>query len=620
MAGRKGQDGRRDGALLFVLALAAGFVNWRFLSADFFLSYPIIDAAEYLAEAKAIVRGLPYWRAVPIHGPVYPLFLVPFDLLFRSPLAPVFLAQILLTAGAAVLVRSAGVRLGGRLHGNIAGGLVALAPPLLYFQVQALPVSLQVFLHAAMLRFLVVRDPGDRRALALAGILGGLSYMTHPGAGLALAAVGVFVLVKDRPFPSGGLFLSALALTLLPVSFLNLRAGEGPWPVTGNAGLNLYVGNGPHSDGTPHVRPGYEWERLTSMPLLAGIEGSAEESRFFLNETADAWREDPAGFIGRIAAKALLFGSGFPIDASHDAAYFAERSPPLRLFFLDAWIVVPLALGFLALGRAWSGPWPQVGLGVLGYWVGTAATVFSIRYRAPAWPFLALLAAALPALRPRPSRREIGKGAVVAAALLAAALLDPFSYRGKNPVRIDYQIGRLQYDRRNFEEARRSFLDLWEETEDPDAANALGAVALAVRGEEEEAGIWFRRALEAAPDYADAHFNLGLWMILRGWADEGEGEIDEAIRLAPGHGAALYTKGILLEGRGESAEAERFYRLSLSRDPTRADGWNALGVLFAKSGRRAEAEECFLRAWKLDPESPETRMNLERLRGNAPRG
>lgn len=619
MAGRKETTGPRDGALLFLLALAAGFLNWRFLSADPFLSYPVIDAAEYLAEARAIVQGLPYWRAAPIHGPVYPLFLVPFVALFRLPLTPIFLAQILLTGGAALFVRGAGVRLGGRRLGNVAGVLVALAPPLLYFQVQALPVILQVFLHAALLRLLVGRAPGERRSLILAGLLGGLSYLTHPGSGLALLALAVFLLVKVRPIPSGGLFALTLALALVPVSLLNLRAGEGPLPMTGNAGLNLYVGNGPDSDGTPHVRPGYEWERLTSMPLLAGKEGSAEESRFFARKTAEAWREDPARFLGRLAAKALLFPSGHRIDASHDAAYFARRSPLLRFFFLDAGILVPLALGFLLSRRSWSGSWPFAGLGLLMYFVGTTATVFAIRYRTPAWPFIALLAAAVPASASPLSRRESTRVVGIGAAVLALVLLDPFGYRGKNPVRIDSLLGRLAYDRGDLEEARRSYLALWEERGDPDGANALGAVALAARGAEESAGTWFRRALDAAPDYADARFNLGLWMIGRGEPGEGEREIDEAIRLAPGHGAALYTKGILLERRGDPTEAERFYRRSLERDPTRTDGWNALGVLLAKSGRRAEAEECFLRAWKLDPRSPETRTNLERIRGTGTR-
>jgi len=606
---------RLDVLLVFATAAAAGLANWHFLWDVPFLGHPIIDAAEYLAEARAIVAGLPYWEKPSIHGPLYPLFLVPFVRFFPSPLPAVYIVQILLAGAAALLVRSAGVRLGGRRLGNAAGLALAAAPPVLYFELQVLPVVLQIFLHALLLRLLVCRKNGAPGSLFAAGLAGGLSFLAHPGSGVVLLLLALFLLAKERPLRPALLFVIGLLLPLVPISFLNARAGEGFLPVTGNAGLNLYIGNGPGSDGTAHVRPGYEWERLTSLPLREGREGSVAESRFFVERTIESLRAEPGPFVRRLAAKALLFGAAFPIDASQDAAYFRERSPLLRFSILDAGVLVPLAFGFLVAGAARSRAWTPATLGLAGYWIAVVLAVFSVRYRAPVWPFLVLLAPALTPLGPRLPRAAVIRGALAAVALLLAAQADPFGLRDANPVRTEYNLARLAYERGEREEARSRFRALWERTGDPDAANGLGVVEMSEPDGTERALDWLGEALRAWPDYADARFNRALVLLGLGRNDEAKEDLREALRLSPGHAPALYTQGILLEREGRSGEAERSYREALRRDPTRDDAWNALGVLLARSGRAKEAEACFRRALRLDPSGAEARANLSRLLG-----
>jgi Flp pilus assembly protein TadD len=604
---------RGDAVLVFLLALAAGSLNAWFLKDVPFLSHPIIDAAEYIAGARALVAGLPFWEEVPIHGPLYSLFLVPFVRFAPASLGAIYAFQILLVACAAVLIRSVGTRLGGRVYGNVSGALVAAAPPILYFEVQVLPVVLQIFLHALLLRTLVGRGERNGRLLFTAGLFGGLSYATHPGSGLFLLLILVFLLAGERPRSRALLYLAGLLLPLLPISALNARAGGDFLPVTGNAGLNLYVGNGPESDGTAHIRPGYEWERLRALPRLAGREGSSEESRFFLERTAGALRSDPSAFGRGLAAKALLYATGFPIDASQDPVYFRERSPLLKLSFLDAGVLVPVAFAFLLTGAAWSRTWMPVVLGFLGSWAGTALTVFAIRYRAPVWPFLVLLAGAPFLHASRGTRVAVVRGVAAAAALLLLAQADPFGFRGRNPVRTEYNLARLERERGNLGEARDLFESLWRRTSDPDAANGLGVVEMSNPGGDERALAGFREALRVAPDYADARFNAALALAHLGREGEAEEMLGEAIRLSPGHAPALYMKGVLLGGRGDLAESERFTREALRADPTRDDAWTTLGVLRARAGALEEAESCFRRAIRLNPSSRDARDNMSRL-------
>ncbi|MBN1825240.1 MAG: tetratricopeptide repeat protein [Candidatus Eisenbacteria bacterium] len=614
-AGERG--GQRDGAILFLAAAAAGLLNLRFLSGDPFLQHPIIDAAEYLAEARALVAGVASWERAPIHGPVYSLFLVPFAALFRSPLPAIYLLQIALAGASAALVRSAAALLGGRRVGFIAGALVALAPPILYFEAQVLPVILQVFLHAVLLRALVVPARAAPRNLVIAGLAAGLSYATHPGAGPSVVAITLLLLFRVRPRRRWLLFAAACAAPLLPVSILNARAGEGMLPAPGNAGLNLYIGNGAGSNGTAHVRPGYGWERLTAAPLFEGIEGNAARNRYYLDRMLRDWRRDPAGAVRRIAGKTVLFLSGSTIDASQDFDAFRKRSPLLRLSLFDAVLLLPLGLAFLLSPRARRGGWMVASLGLAGYGVSVALTVFAVRYRAPVWPFLAPLAAGSIDGILRGTRAERIRTATATVLLLLLGLADPFGDRGRNPVRTDYNLGRLYYSRGDFGRAESYLRRLAERAvsraDEADAANALGVVAMDRPGGA-DAERWLRRAIQVAPDYADAHYNLGLLLMRRGEGKEAAEELDRAILLDPGHAAALYAKGILLEGRGETEEAERFYRLSLRRDRTAPEAWNALGVLLARRGERAEAERCFRSALALDPRNENAKRNMDMLR------
>ncbi len=610
--------GRIDPILVFLLAVAAGVVNWWFLRESAFLARPIIDAAEYVADARAIVAGIPYWERQPIHGPLYPLFLAPFVALLETPLPAIYFSQILLLAVSALLVRRAGVVLGGRLVGNAAGVLVALAPPMLYFEVQALPVVLQVFLHSLLLSVLA---GGSRsaRALAAAGLAGGLSVLAHPGAAYFLLPLALFLFLREGMRVRALSFAGGAFLPLLLVSIASAAAGGSAFPLSRNAGLNFYVGNGPASDGTAHVRPGYEWERLTALPLLDGASGPAEENRFFFRKTLEGWKAEPLAAVRRIAAKALLFAAASPIDASQDFILFRDRSPLLRASFLDAGVLVPLAFGILAAGRL-GGGWAPAAIGIAGTWIGVALTVFAVRYRAPVWPFLALAASAFAANGARYPKATVVRGAFAAIALLLVASSDPFGYRGKNPVRSDYNLARLEYERGNTREAAALFEAMWEETGDADAANGLGGVRMAEADGAEAAAGRFREALGAKPDYADARFNLALALLRLGREGEGEEEVRRAIALAPGHAPALYLRGIIEERKGLAGEAELSYRESLRRDPTRADAWNALGVLLARRGDSREAETCFERALRLEPRSASARENLARLRAGSGRG
>ncbi len=608
----RSSSGLIDDIIIVFFAVGFGLIHLFFLRGDPFLSHPIIDGAEYLAEARGLLAGLPIGESISIHGPVYSLMLLPLVALYPHEIMPIYLFQILLLATSALFVRRSGMVIAGRGAGNVAAFLLVASPPMLYFEAQVLPVLLQVFWNSILI-YLLIRPDRERPRMIVAGVIGGLSYLTHPGVGLPLLCLSILLAVRARSFRPALLFCLGILMPLIPMSAHHIGRGEGILPVQGNAGLNLYIGNGIGSDGTPHVRPGYEWERLTALPALHGVSGSRAENAFFLKRLRGEIAADPTSFLKRLAAKGVLFLSPYRIDASQDPAYFRERSPLLRFDLFGPGLLMALAMAALVLGpiRKGEGAFPITAL--LAYGAGTILTVYAIRYRAPAWPFVTLLVGAFTSGYLAATGKQRGAAIFVLIVILGAGWFDPFAYAGTNHVRTDYNLGRLFYlegdwpaSRKAFERAHRRHPN------DPDAPNALGALALA-QGKNTEAEAWFNRAIVLAPDYGDAHFNLGLLELGRRNQDLAEEELEEAIRLSPRHAAAHYTLGIIREQRGDFAGAEEYYENAVRYDPTRGDAWTALGVRLAARGAYERADLAFGRALLLDPRSEAVRANRERL-------
>jgi hypothetical protein len=123
----------------------------------------------------------------------------------------------------------------------------------------------------------------------------------------------------------------------------------------------------------------------------------------------------------------------------------------------------------------------------------------------------------------------------------------------------------------------------------------------------------FERALELAPELAEAIINLG-W--LRAQAKDliqAERFYREAIARNPTLTRAWLLLGVLLMDAKRFVEAEQIYRqvaLIASHEP---DVWSNFGVLLACLQREEEAEQCYLKALALQPHHAMSRFNLSYL-------
>ena len=120
----------------------------------------------------------------------------------------------------------------------------------------------------------------------------------------------------------------------------------------------------------------------------------------------------------------------------------------------------------------------------------------------------------------------------------------------------------------------------------PDAHYNLGGVALA-EGDTAAAIAAYRQAIALRPDYPAAHNNLGGLLTAIGALDEALVHYRLAVRFDPGHSGAHYNLANVLLARGETAEAIRHYRSALEAAPEDPDAASALARALALAGNPA---------------------------------
>jgi Flp pilus assembly protein TadD len=110
-------------------------------------------------------------------------------------------------------------------------------------------------------------------------------------------------------------------------------------------------------------------------------------------------------------------------------------------------------------------------------------------------------------------------------------------------------------------------------------------------GRRDEAEKEYRDALRINPDFADAHYNLGVLLGNKGRKEDAEAEYRESLRINPDDAEAHNNLGVLLDHRGRKEDAEVEYRETLRINPDSAVAHYNLGILYSKTGKKEEAKK-----------------------------
>lgn len=507
----------------------------------------VLDAATYWRIARDGDGDGPYWQP-----PLYPWLLRGVQAVAGLDPQAARLAQAALGALTAVLVVRLAERLGASARvATLAGVAAALYGPLVYFDGELLPASLGA-LGATAWTLAALGPPGVRRGIAL-GLGLGLGLLLLPT--FLLPGLAVAAWMARAHAKAAAALLVAAALVTAPVTARNWREEPDLVWISGNGGLNLWLGNNPDWVETVALRPGMAWTRLNQRPRCeAGATTAAARDRYW------ARRVDlDAATLARKAAAAL---SVREIGRNREPADARSESPALRALLWPALgfgVLGPAAAaGAVALARRRRLPFPvaAVAVGVLAVGVVFFPTA---RYRAPALPVLiAVAAAGLPLAGP--------VEAVVAAGVLGVGLL-PVPVPPVPRAETAYEIG----------------FDL---DQDGDPAAAIP---------------WYRAALEQEPDHADAHAALGYALCKLGDLAGCHAALSAAVAADPGADWAWEGLGIGARDRGDLAAARVAFTEAARVNPCSKRAHALLAEVLVASGDLPGARAHLDEGQRVDP-------------------
>jgi tetratricopeptide (TPR) repeat protein len=588
--------------IVFGIALALRLLHvWQMRDTPFFATL-MGDARGYDRWAQEIAGGDWMGRDVFYQAPLYPYFLGALYRMFGRDLLIVRVVQAVIGAAGCAALAAAGQRWLTPAAGAVAGLMLALYPPAIFFDGLIQKAVLDVFFVCVSLALIAHLDRGGARAIWWVGLgltLGALSLTRENALVLVVLVLGwaawsgpraMRVAASQRSgLQAVALVLLGLAVVLGPVALRNYRVGGGFYLTTSQFGSNLFIGNNPRADGSyVSLRAGRgspDYERLDARTLAEQASGRpltpGEVSSYWAGRTFGYIAEQPGDWMRLLARKARLLISREEIIDTESQESHSEYSWVLAVLgpIWHAGVVLPLAAaGAVVL-------WPQrrrlwlLFAVAAAYALSVVAFFVVARYRHPLLPFACLFAAAgSVALYTALARRTLHdlRGAVAVAMVVAVASNWPLSTPGSPQAITENNLG----------------------------------TALQEDGRPAEAIDRYKRALAFDPEYLPALNNLGTALRAAGRVDEAVGVFGQALARDGDAASVRYNLGNALMARGDAAGAVKEFEAALAADPRSVEAANNLGQALAAIGDSDRAIEAFRRALTIDDASLIAHRNL----------
>jgi tetratricopeptide (TPR) repeat protein len=557
------------------------------------------DASTYDPWARAIAAGDWVGRAVFYQAPLYPYLLGMIYALAGPSLFAARLVQAAFGGATCVALALAGRSFFDRRTGVLAGALLAVYPPAIFYDGQIDKTNLTGLLLAVLLVLLgrLIERPA-RATAAWAGVALGLLALARENALILAPVLAAWALWFFRGREGRGLALALLlgtAAALAPVAIRNAAVGGELHLTTAQSGPNFYIGNNARADGTyvpivpGHGDPAYERADATllAQQALGRTLTPGQVSSYWTRRGFEFIGAHPGRWLGLLARKVALTVNAIEAMDTEDLYTYRKWSLPLRVLspILGFGLILPLAAAGVVLTAARRRRLAVLYLLAAGYALGLIAFYVVGRYRYPlALPALLFAAAALTGARAAARRRlAIAGGALVVVAVASNWPLLP----------------------------KASFTPVTE-------SNI--AYALMSQGNRREAALkHLDAALAANPGYPTAHQLEGVLLLEMGRAPEAEAHLRRAIELEPDRALTYGHLAGLLAGKGEIDEATALYRKSVALDPFDAEAQGNLAGLLATAGLCDEAIAHIERALALKPDVPQLRLNRALILGNCGR-
>lgn len=527
-----------------------------------------LDGKYYLDWARSLAAGAAGPDGAFYLAPLYPYALAGFLRLFGDNLFLLYLLQHAAIVVVAGLLAVAARRLAGDRAGLAAAALALLLHPPLFFASRPAGESLAVLLTAAAL---ILAGRERLTSTGLAGGLAALAALARPN----LLLVPVFWAASEglaRRWRHVACLLGATVLILGPIAIRNLRVSGHLVPISSNAGLTLYHGNGPAATGGYTSPAGFSGKVETQRDEATGLarirSGDAsldavDADQYWGRQAIRERLSDPLGSLRLLAWRTLLLADSYEHGLDDPPAL--DPSPWRRLAPVRfGWILGLSAAAVLLLG--WRRTGGRIVWGAVAACAASPLLFFTAsRYRLPLEVVLCVPAGVgvselLLAVREAPwARRTLLAGTAVAGFVLLSIAV-PSGELAKSE-----EAGAL---------ANRVELETKAGHLDAALKTAQASVAL-------------------DPSNLLARYNLGVVFQAQGRSAEAEDSFRAVLRLDAGHAAAAGNLANLLIAEQKPQEAVGVLRDALEKGAGNDVCWNNLVVALALSGDNDAARAAF---------------------------
>lgn len=578
---------------LFIIILLSIIVKMFYLydsSDNPTFNAPIIDSATYHRLASEWKDSTTFTAEYFYQPFWYPFFLSVFYFLFGTTVLYVKIFQVFLGVGTCVLTYVNGAFIFNKRTGFLAGLIISLYGPLIFFEAELLSTGWAAFWAAWMIYiFTKAKHSNNLSIIFITGMSTVLSVLIRPTFILFSLSASVWLMLiwrKDKhqeinAFIKTIVFIYGILILAFPVSLSNLNTTGNFSILPNSGGMNLYIGNNPNAPETTRIRPGIDWKRLTEMPYTDNTMKAEKPSTYFYRKVLDYATQQPISFLKNMAHKTFRLLSWHEIPRNIDIYTFREWSSLLKtlVWHTPFWgfpfgLILPLAVtGAIFKYRRLPVP---LKLFMFLYPISLVMVFISARYRIPLIPAFSILAAAgITTIIEYIKAGNVKKNAVI---LLLIILV-----YGVQSVSVQHQ---------------------------PPPANFKAELYCGVgehfkaKGEKVHALINFSKAVGIKPDYEEAYFNMGNIYMAEKILDRAMDCYSIALEIRPDYDSAHTNYGLLLEMLGKNKAALEHYKMAIQINPRHRVARLNLGMMKMESNNIKEAIDVFVSGLEYLPEDP----------------
>ena len=543
--------------LIFTLAVGLRLIHlWSMKDTPLF-SFLMGDSEIYDLWATEIASNNWLGNQIFFQAPLYPYFLGVVYALFGKDLMVIRLIQIFLGSLSCLLVAASGKYFFSRKIGMLAGVILAVYPPAIYFDCLIQKAVFALFFMALLL-FLLSQIVHHAKWIywLLSGLVLGCLVLVRENALILVCATLAWLFFhfwndrKKRMITWGAAFALGVFLILFPVALRNKIVGNEFVLTTSNFGFNLYIGNSSQAVGTytPLVwgRGDWRYERKDATELAEKALGKTlsptEVSNYWTRKTIDTILSNPFTWLRLMAKKWLLVWNAVELSDTESLYAHYDWSYLLRGIgsVLHFGIIWPLAvLGICLSWKSRSRVWVLY-LFMFSYAAGISLFFVFARFRHPMIAILVLFTSAGIIEGVRLFREKHYRTMLIALSIgILPGVMANWDIISKKDCTANtyYNLGvslEKQGDLADAVQYYRRALVL--NASHTMAHNNLG-IALWKQRRFDAAVQHFYKALNINPDMAETHNNLGIALYTAGDLESALHHFREVLRIDPDYDA-----------------------------------------------------------------------------------